>query len=154
MKSEVEHFTHDNMYDWVIKRMNESGFPLTREDIGPAEVLGAARDGKPLAVCVYNWFRPHFRHENANDVNVIFAVQPGARFKKQEIFPRFFSYAYDDLQCGRMTAIVAENNAASVKLVKNLGFRKEGTIRRGYDGKTNALLFGQLRHECPFYKAN
>jgi hypothetical protein len=154
MNSSIEHFSHLSVLNWVLQRMNEAGYPLTKEDVGPCDVLGAARDGEPLAGCLYNWFRMHPRHENANDVNVIFAVQPGARFKKADIFPAFFKHAYDHLQCGRITAIVSESNAPSAKLVRNLGFRKEGVLRRGYDGKTNAIVYGQLRHECPFYKVD
>jgi RimJ/RimL family protein N-acetyltransferase len=146
----IEFVEDEAVVRWVTQKMNEAGYPLTLADVGPCRALGAARDGKPLIGVVYNWFRPHHRHHNAHDVNVIIAAEPGARFRKGDVFPRFFDFAYNDMECGRITAIIAENNKRSVKLVKNLGFRKEGTIRRGYDGKTNALVYGQLRHECPY----
>lgn len=53
-------------------------------------------------------------------------------------------------QCGveRITACTSKNNRALRSLVVRLGFKLEGTIRRGFDGVQDLLVYGLLKEEA------
>lgn len=61
-----------------------------------------------------------------------------------------FRYPFLQLGCQRLTVFVREDNADSLQFVANLGFQKEGEIRRAcIDGKS-LIVLGMLRDECRF----
>ena len=59
-------------------------------------------------------------------------------------------YVFNQLGCVRCTAITAKSNLKARKILTHGGFELEGRIRRGYDGKQNALIYGLLAENCRF----
>ena len=59
-----------------------------------------------------------------------------------------FGYPFVQLQVDRLQAITARTNHASRKLLKRLGFRHEGVMRRFWDGQEDAFLFSMLPEEA------
>lgn len=62
-----------------------------------------------------------------------------------------YEYAFEQCGCARISALVNENNAKSLKLVRGLGFQEEGRLRR-YFNPQDGIVFGQLRSECKWLK--
>jgi hypothetical protein len=61
-----------------------------------------------------------------------------------------FKYIFEQLGCVRCTAITTKRNKRAREFLKALGFELEGNIRRGYDGKIDALIYGLLAADCRF----
>lgn len=61
--------------------------------------------------------------------------------------------AYVFTQCGfrRVTAFVAVENSASLKLAQQLGFRHEGLVRKWFPD-SDAYVLGLLPEDCKFLK--
>lgn len=58
-----------------------------------------------------------------------------------------FDYPFNQLNCHRMTALIAKKNKRSRKLTEGLGFKLEGVLRRGIGGR-DAMIYGMLKDEC------
>ena len=54
----------------------------------------------------------------------------------------------------RITAIVAADNERSRKFMEGVGFILEGTLRRGFDGRRDALYYGMLEEDYKKSKLN
>lgn len=126
--------------EWVAKRVDS----MDAEDIGPNVSFGVVRDGKPVAGVVFHWYR---RLKRGADMSVIIAATD-ARWCTRPVLRALFTYAFETARVTRLTCIIREGNERSIKLCAGLGFTKEGVIRRGYDGKSNALVYGMLRSQC------
>lgn len=128
---------------WVIDHMPEEGFSSIHE-LGPHVAFGVMRDGRALCGLVYNWYRemPYGADMRA----ILYSDHPS--WCLPGVLRELFRYPFDVARCQRLTAIVRDGNEAALKLNLGLGFRKEGILRRGYDGRTNAIVLGMLRHEC------
>lgn len=61
-----------------------------------------------------------------------------------------FSYIFDQLGCARTTCITTKRNKQTRAFLSSLGFKLEGNVRLGYDGKRDALIYGLLRSECVY----
>jgi hypothetical protein len=48
----------------------------------------------------------------------------------------------------RITAMARPDNPKSIRILEHLGFRYEGYLRMGIDGRWDGLLYGMLRDEC------
>lgn len=59
-----------------------------------------------------------------------------------------FKYPFIQLNCARVTAMVAKDNVASHAFVKGLGFTREGALREWYEDGQDGVLYGMLRREC------
>ena len=63
-----------------------------------------------------------------------------------------FAYPFLDLGCKRMTALTARKNKPARKLLTDLGFHLEGTMKYGIDGFDDACLYGMTREHCRWIK--
>ena len=63
------------------------------------------------------------------------------------MFNGLFKMIFDELKAVRSTALVAESNIASQKFCEHLGFVKEGTMRKAYDGDEDMHIYGFLNTE-------
>lgn len=59
-----------------------------------------------------------------------------------------FEYLFNHLGVSRITCETAKNNKRSRKIIKGLGFRHEGTKKKGLDGKRDAIVYGMTDDEC------
>lgn len=59
----------------------------------------------------------------------------------------FFKVAFDDLKCRRIGILVQEDNKASLKLVRRLGFQEEGRLRCIGENGEDCIVFSLLRGE-------
>ena len=64
----------------------------------------------------------------------------------REHYQTIMKYPFEQLEVNRVTARVKADNAKGLKLVKELNFKHEGTIREALDGQ-DVLIFGLLKRE-------
>lgn len=133
----------DAVAEYVARRVGLNNF----EEFGPCFSLGVASANKPVAGLVFNWFR---NEKHGNDVRVTIAAETRIPWAREPVLKQLFDYPFNKWGCARVTAIIKEGNESSVKFCRHLGFRKEGVLRRAWDGKTNAMVFGLLKHECRY----
>lgn len=62
-----------------------------------------------------------------------------------------FEYVFGQLRCKRCTSITRKNNTRARGFLEALNFVLEGNVRKGYDGKNDALVYGLLAEECRFF---
>lgn len=62
-----------------------------------------------------------------------------------------FQYIFGQLGCVRCTSTTRKNNTKAREFLEALNFQLEGNIRKGYDGKNDALIYGLLAEECRFF---
>ena len=140
--------TDPRVAQWVIDRCPDDDL-TTVQEIGPYMAFGVHDEhGTPLAGIVYNWYRPM---KFGADFRVIIAAD-SPRWCRPGILRELFAYPFETCGCSRLTAVIRDGNEKSIRLCKGLGFRQEGVLRRGYNGRTNALLFGLLKNECKWLK--
>lgn len=82
-----------------------------------------------------------------HDIQMTIATE-SPKWCSRLILKALFTYPFDQLGCERVTAITAKNNKKARKMLERLGFTLEGVVRKGYDGKQNACLYGMLKNEC------
>lgn len=131
--------------EWVAKRV---GLP-SAASFGSFTCVGVGLNGSPAMGVVYSQLQ---EHAHGNDIFATIAAETGRPWAKPAVLKYIFSYPFNELGCGRITCLIREGNERSVNLAKRMGFRKEGVIRRGWDGKTNALVFGILKEECRYIR--
>ena len=128
--------------DWVAARL-----PITTDhrDFGPFTTMGVfdVRDGRQpalIAAAVFHRYRQF-------DLEITFAADT-PRWATRGVIRAILQYPFVQLGCERVTTIVGRRNKRSRKLQRGLGFREEGIVRRGYDGRQDAVIYGMLRCEC------
>ena len=131
---------------WVAAKLPSDNISSAK-DFGACISLGVAIDGKPVAGVVYNNYRilPY-----GSDCHVTIVAEPGQKWAYPDVLQALFTYPFVQAQCGRITAVISEKNKHAIRFCEKLGFRKEGVLRRGYNGRTNALVFGLLKSECKY----
>lgn len=106
---------------------------------GPHQSFGIARDGALFGAAVFqNW--------NHHDIDVAVAGI-GASWPRA-FLRRLGHYAFNELNCCRVTAYTRADNHRAVKVLRKFATH-EGTKRKGY-GSCDALIFGILKEEWPY----
>lgn len=122
--------------DWVASRLTET----TRFKDGQAlGIFGAG--GQLLAGVVYHGWRPQTGNIEAS----VAAVSP--RWARRGVLRAVFHYPFEQLECRRVTAIVADHNERSRRFLEGIGFVQEGVMREGSIGG-DAIIYGLLRSEA------
>ena len=127
--------------DWVAWRLS---IVRDHRDFGPMTTMGVfdvAGDRPALiAGAVFHRFRGF-------DIEITFAADT-PRWATRGVIRAILDYPFNQVGCERVTTIVGRRNKRSRRLQKGLGFKEEGIVRRGYDGRQDAVIYGMLRHEC------
>lgn len=69
------------------------------------------------------------------------------RWATRNRIERILRFGFDDLSCIRLTAVVSKKNKHARDFVTRVGFRLEGTMWKGFDGKADAMIYGAGRRE-------
>lgn len=87
------------------------------------------------------------------DCEITCASESGIAWRPH-VCAAIFTYIFGQLGCVRCTSITRKNNTKSREFLEALNFELEGKVRRGYDGEKDALIYGLLREECPYFSGN
>lgn len=136
MKQVIYH-SQKKMIDWASDRIGGNQF---RDD---AKAIGVMRNDHLVGVVVFDAFAP-------GSCCVSVASDGTARWLSREFLIRVFAYPF--IQCGfrRLTALISEHNAASIKFCESVGFIREGILRQDGSNGEDLLVYGLLRSECRF----
>lgn len=120
---------------WVESRLRgiSNGF-------GQYSAIGIEDSGKIIAGVVYHDYRRF-------SIQLSMASE-SPRWCSRKTLNILLGYPFNQLMVERITACTAKNNKRLRSLVTRLGFKLEGTLRRGHDGKKDLLLYGMLREEA------
>jgi RimJ/RimL family protein N-acetyltransferase len=73
------------------------------------------------------------------------------RICQRRFIKLMFSYCFNQLRCGRVTAVTMNGKKRNEKLINGVGFTKEGVIRKAFnkgDHYVDAAVYGMLKDEC------
>lgn len=138
-------FGHDKEIAEFVRRRTPQ---LDHNGFGDCTTIGVIRHGKLIGGVVYNTYRPQI-----GDVMVHFAFD-SPMWATREVLASVCHYPFVQLGCQRVSAIVRRKNKRSRLFVeKAIGFRLEGTVRKGF-GDDDAMIYGVLRRECRWLEEN
>lgn len=87
--------------------------------------------------------------EFGNDCEISCASESPMAFRPH-VMRAVFTYVFVQLQCVRLTAITTKRNVRTRRFLGALGFRLEGCVKRAYDGKRDALIYGLMADDCRY----
>ena len=96
------------------------------------------------AVSLYTNFSPN------SSIDLTVAAVGGRRWMTRDFLRATFFYPFEQLKVRRIGALVAANNADSLRITKHAGFTLEGIAREAWAPGIDIVCFGMLRHECRF----
>lgn len=131
------------LVEWALKRLGDEDISSIH-DIGPFRAFGVIKDGRAVCVVIWNTYR---NMRFGSDMRVIIASE-NPKWCLPGVLRQLFSYPFEQAGCARITAVIRDGNERSLKLCRGLGFRREGVVRRGFNGKSNAIVLGMLKEEC------
>lgn len=124
----------DRMLAWAETRL---GYPLAYD----AQAIGHERDHLIRGVCIYD------RHHGTGCHFHI--VSDGSwGWVNREFIIRAMAYPFIQCGYGRMTSMVAVDNAPSLRMTRHFGWTLEGLARGAGPNGENLLMFGMLAEEC------
>lgn len=85
------------------------------------------------------------------DAELSIAIEPECRISPGHL-KTLFRVVFDVFGLKRVTCHIAKGNKPAIRFVERLGFRREGNLRRGYDGHQRALVYGMTADECRWLK--
>lgn len=133
---------HDkSIAPWVLSKIDD----VEMSDLGPYESIGVVINGAPAAGVIYSNYK---LMRYGNDIQVWIRGEKNMPWARRPVLRRLFEYPFIEANCERISCIIKEGNLVSEKFCKKLGFRKEGTLWRGYNGKSNALIYGMIKKNC------
>lgn len=106
-----------------------------------ARTIAAVEGERLLCVVVYERFTPH------SCMMHIASASP--RWCTRRFLRAAFSYPFERLQLERVTFTTDVRNQRVNDLVRRLGARVDGVLRREH-GDADGLLWGMTREECPW----
>jgi RimJ/RimL family protein N-acetyltransferase len=122
---------------WILERL-----PEVRELPGGYEAIGIARDTGLVGGLLYTSWIPC---KGGGDVRMWAAGDPG--WLSRRVIAVMFHYPFVQLDCHRMTLLIARDNRTSRSISEQLGFRLEGVLREGLAPGLDLMIYGMLRTE-------
>ena len=95
-----------------------------------------------------------FTDYDGHNIYVHLAIETPRLFSRKHI--RYvFDYGFNQIGCGRMTAVCRNGYERNERILKGTGWSKEGIVRQvmQIDGQfVDAAIYGMLRSECKWIK--
>lgn len=129
----------DRIMDWVASRIPSlpPGYRWT-----DAQAIALASGDEIIAGMVV-----HDYVAEARNCQVTFAAST-PKWATRHSIAAMIRYPFEQLGCRRLTTLIAQSNARSIRFNEGLGFQREGVVRFG-QGDEDTLLYGLLREETP-----
>jgi len=129
----------DEALEWAAQH-----FGMSAAAFKPANTLIVHTDQELLAVLIYHEYR---EYDAGNTIEAtIVARNPG--WATRRTLRILFGYAFNTCKAIRFGVQIQANNAHAIDIVKRLGYKQEGRIRRGGDGQHDWLQLSMLKNEC------
>ena len=99
-----------------------------------------------LAAVVYNRYQEWDNGRRICEASI--AALPGVNWATKRFIKAILVYPFEVLGVSMINVICTTGNKKAQRFNAKLGFRRAGTVRRGYDGKRNAIIYDMLPHEA------
>lgn len=101
------------------------------------------KDGEVIAAVVFDEF---------NGTNIIMHVAgtPGTPWLTRWFLHESFKYPFVTLGAKRITVWIDEMNAASIRFVEHLGFKREAILERAGPTGKDLIIYRMFRDECRY----
>ena len=113
-----------------------------------AKAIGILCDGKIICGIVYNNFITDIHGQPLNIEMSIASVDK--RWANRHTLREAFAYPFIQLGLERVQATTSTLNEGANKMLKRLGFQKEGTHRGAYGDRSDAFSWSLLKSECRY----
>lgn len=111
---------------------------------GPSTAIGVIRRGVLVGGVVWHNYQKH-------DIELSAAFDTPAWCLPQTLRD-IFAYPFLYLGVVRITTITGRKNKPARRFDERVGFRLEGVIRKGLDGREDNCVYGMTREECRWIK--
>lgn len=126
--------------DQVVAAWVESRLKGISNGFGQYSAIGIEEGGKLIAGVVYHDYRRF-------NIQLSMAGE-SPHWCSRRTLKILLGYPFNQLMVERITACTAKNNKRLRSMVTRLGFKLEGTFRRGFDGNKDMVVYGMLREEA------
>ena len=107
-----------------------------------SSAIGRIKGGEIVAGVLY---------EDYNGVNVVCHIAGVGRWMNRSLLCLIFDYPFRVLGCSRITAVIAESNEKSRKLVEHMGFTVEANLHQAHpDG--DLIVYKMTLDNCRWLK--
>jgi len=131
--------------DETVARFVASRIPGFRLSTGKDyRAIGFLRGGKLVAGCILHDHRGF-------DVSASVAAE-GKDWPVIEMLRFIARLVFQDWGCKRMTLLVSQKNKRARDFAQKVGFKEEGCLELGFDGKQNGIVYGMTRRNCRWLK--
>lgn len=130
---------------WAAKQLPWAQEP---DSFGPCEAWGIIKDEQMVGAVIFNHHHPEIGDIEWN------IVAPNTTWVGRDTLEVVFDYVFNQLKCVRMSVTLPKGAKKNREFLEKLGFIMEGTKRRGFPGGQNAILYGLLKEECKWLKAD
>jgi RimJ/RimL family protein N-acetyltransferase len=123
--------------DALVAEFVKQRIPHAQHGFDKCVTIGVEQDGELIAgIVFFDWF-PAWG-------NIYVAVAGEGNWCTRRLLRRCYAFPFVQMQCKRVTVLIADNNRAAIELVMRIGFQLEGILR----GDPNCLVFGLLKAEA------
>jgi RimJ/RimL family protein N-acetyltransferase len=113
---------------------------------GDCTALGVVVDGQLVGGVVFTMYQGH-------DIHVHMAFD-SPRWATPQTLRQLYSYPFGQLPCVRMTAPIGRKNKRMRRLAEGLGFKLEGVMELGLDGREDLMIYGTRKDQCRWVKGH
>ena len=126
---------------WVAHQIRDMREPPTKD----FEAIGALdADGNLIGGFVYT----EYRRLGDGTFNICLTAAGHGYWLTRSNLRAFMSYPFRQLNCSRMSAVIAKGNRKSRNIAERLGFVLEGKLRWWNGAGHDAVIYSLLRSEC------
>ena len=144
----IEVVTDDKWRQPIGKYLKEKCYITA--DIGDEfSYIGFIEDDKILGGFLFTDFDGH-------NIYVHLALETPRIFSRKHI-KYVFDYGFNQLKCGRMTAVCRNGYERNERILSGTGWQKEGIVRKVMkinNEFVDAAVYGMLKHECKWIGGN
>ena len=147
VKEQMAFLGFDDM-DWLTMELRKIKKGLVNKDPGRKKWdMFEKTENRVIGNCgFHNWFAEHERAE----LGYYLSNHAKGNGYMIEALKKVIEYGFNDMKLHRIEAFISTENEPSIKLIKKLGFRKEGVLRAHYkwQNKLNdSVIFSLLQPE-------
>lgn len=131
----------DKITNWICQGLNDNKSWLD----SPYHTIGFVRDNHLIGGLIYHNIRPK------RDLWwTIYTTDK--RWCTRRVLKKIFGLAFNFLQVERISILVSTTNLPCIRLVKRLGFKQEGLLRKYRDDGSSCFFYGILKSENKWSK--
>lgn len=134
----------DRCYEWIKPKAHLQSLESSPKKFS---YIGIIEDEKILGVII-------FCNYDGNNIFVHTALDT-PRACQRKVIKLMFNYIFNQIGCNRATATCDNDNSKVKKLIKGLGFEKEGLMKNAMqidETYVDAAVYGILKENCQWVK--